>query len=869
MHHASITATAPDQSVDTENEWLKVLSDALAAGVVNSDLIDDAKLRLAMGLLSGDDFADEVRAGLKLGGAAERALDAIGHLFNPGDVIELRAICPSNGSVFSLNGRLDADRAALTEFINQHNGFRNLYFGVNPRKAHMAGVARAANAADVEKRRCLVLDLDKKDAPDVDPAWEKTLEALNEEYPSLVVNSGNGHHVWFRVAQSEPEDDDVQGENALDAAASVQDLKHMMDRLGADNMSDPPRVARLPFTVNLPGEAKRRRGNVLCFATVESSPKQGGRSFGLATLSRKIDDIASRLSLPGKGMGTTSARYGAPNHKGESGERKSGHAAPSADLLRLALEYLPNDGPFDSRDEWIRVVHAVKGACMAGSIEAEGREAFLEWSARWSGSDPAKDAAAWDTIKSPRTGWGTLMRMLEQVNPEGRAKLKTAEANAVFAAAPVRNHSTTVTTPFAPVAPFSPAALPPRPWLYGRGYIAGVVSLLVASGGTGKSALAMVEAVAMVTGRELLAGEKPHRKLRVWFHNAEDSQDEMLRRLAATMKHHSIQHAELGDGLFITSGRDMDLTLARLEEKGRPIIVPGVVDDIVVRLKEYKINVLLLDPLGALHTLPENSNEAINLLMGALREIAERANVAVVLVHHTSKSAAMDMAGVGAAASRGASALVDAARVVRQMAAMTEKEAREFGVCVDTRRQYVRVDNGKANLAPAENARWLRLVNVPLENRTQDYPDGDHVQAVERWEPPTQGPKLSIAQIVDIQTALTAAGENERRVSSRGKSWVGYLIAQVLGLDIGLHGTKSAHRTPEQVFSRNEVAGIIAAGLKSGWLRQTEEKGSDRKLHACISAGDALAAPADEVGTRQKDGVSGTETAAQEPGSDV
>lgn len=361
------------------------------------------------------------------------------------------------------------------------------------------------------------------------------------------------------------------------------------------------------------------------------------------------------------------------------------------------------------------------------------------------------------------------MRMLEQVNPEGRAKLKTAEANAVFAAAPVRNHSTMATTPFAPVAPFSPAALPPRPWLYGRGYIAGVVSLLVASGGTGKSALAMVEAVAMVTGRELLAGEKPHRKLRVWFHNAEDSQDEMLRRLAATMKHHSIQHAELGDGLFITSGRDMDLTLARLEEKGRPIIVPGVVDDIVVRLKEYKINVLLLDPLGALHTLPENSNEAINLLMGALREIAERANVAVVLVHHTSKSAAMDMAGVGAAASRGASALVDAARVVRQMAAMTEKEAREFGVCVDTRRQYVRVDNGKANLAPAENARWLRLVNVPLENRTQDYPDGDHVQAVERWEPPTQGPKLSIAQIVDIQTALTAAGENERRVSSRAK----------------------------------------------------------------------------------------------------
>jgi AAA domain len=66
-----------------------------------------------------------------------------------------------------------------------------------------------------------------------------------------------------------------------------------------------------------------------------------------------------------------------------------------------------------------------------------------------------------------------------------------------------------------------PETLPRREWLYGRQYIRRFVSGTVASGGMGKSALVLVEAIAMVTGRDLL-GHRPRGKFRVWYINGED-----------------------------------------------------------------------------------------------------------------------------------------------------------------------------------------------------------------------------------------------------------------------------------------------------------------------------------------------------------
>jgi hypothetical protein len=249
----------------------------------------------------------------------------------------------------------------------------------------------------------------------------------------------------------------------------------------------------------------------------------------------------------------------------------------------------------------------------------------------------------------------------------GGAGASTGGAGASTGGAAARTVASLSRKPIQPVQPFFAAQQPPRQWVYGRSYMRGVYWLLVAAGGSGKSALAIVEAVAMATGRELLSGEKvANRPVTVWLHNGEDSADEQQRRLAAAMLHHGVTQSDLGDRLILTSGHDHPIKLGGMGRDG-PELTPGAGEWIVETARALKVDVLILDPLGAIHGLPENSNEAMNLMAGGLRRIAVAANIAIGLVHHVGQAAAGNMAAAGANAARGATALADAARIVRQI----------------------------------------------------------------------------------------------------------------------------------------------------------------------------------------------------------
>jgi hypothetical protein len=582
----------------------------------------------------------------------------------------------------------------------------------------------------------------------------------------------------------------------------------------------------------------------------KSSPSRAAPP-DLARLCIEIENIAIREGLPGRGGASSGATRTA-----SGGGPKIPHAAPSAELLQMALNHLPNQqgGPFDVRDVWVQLAHAVKGAATAAGFEAEGREMFIAWSQQW-GGDADEPGRVWDGITDAATGWGTIMRTLEAANPAGHASVKLAIAQAAYAGQAATNAAAIKGSPFAPVRPIAPRQIPPRAWLYGFTTIKGFVSFLVAPGGVGKSALMMVEAVAMATGRELLPGEKPVRPLRVWMHNAEDDQDEMERRLAATLLHFRLTDADLNGNLFLTSGRDMTLQLARMGRDG-PEIVPGVVDALVERLLCAKIDVLILDPLGALHTLPENSNEAANLLSGALREIAHRAGVAVVVLHQAGKAAATDMDAAGAGAARGASAFVDAARVVRQLVRMTGKEAAQLGIADADRRDFLRVENGKANLARAEHGRWLQMVDVPLGNGAGLWPLGDRVGVVARWTPPTGNPGTA-SDLARVQAAIVAS-PRRFRASQRSPDWIGWFVADVLALDTGGPSARKEDRTPAQAGALARVRAMVAGWVQSGGLVERHERDDEsRKSWLYVFAGQ----PAVLLGPDGTDADGGAENA--------
>src|SRR6476661_6384366 len=69
----------------------------------------------------------------------------------------------------------------------------------------------------------------------------------------------------------------------------------------------------------------------------------------------------------------------------------------------------------------------------------------------------------------------------------------------------------------------------------------------------------------------------------------------------------------------------------------------------------------------------------------------------------------------------------------------------------------LRIDPGKINIAPsAGDATWFRLVDVALDNPNEVYPNGDHVQTVEPWQPPETWAYLTHDMLNQMLTTIDA-----------------------------------------------------------------------------------------------------------------
>ena len=181
-----------------------------------------------------------------------------------------------------------------------------------------------------------------------------------------------------------------------------------------------------------------------------------------------------------------------------------------------------------------------------------------------------------------------------------------------------------------------PNTIPLRDWLYGRLLLRKCVTLTIAPGGVGKTSLSIVETLSMVTGRDLL-GHTPPQPLTVWTFNLEDPLEEMDRKLAAACLHYEIKPEEIDGRLYVDSGRDQRMVVAKQTRDGVTIVQP-VVDSIVDELVRRKIDVLIVDPFVSCHEAAENDNPAIDRIAKEWGRIAGQANCSVHLFHHTRKS---------------------------------------------------------------------------------------------------------------------------------------------------------------------------------------------------------------------------------------
>lgn len=523
-----------------------------------------------------------------------------------------------------------------------------------------------------------------------------------------------------------------------------------------------------------------------------------------------------------------------------------GNGAPvDQDVLRgelatvtAAVSALPNTSAlFPTRDDHRNVGIAIKAALP--DHPAEAFELFTSWSDKWDGTDstgtisgntPDYLDAEWRRYKAPfRRGASWIYELAEKHGGwTGRDSARAErwfDADAATVVALEAPGPTPAPRPPLKATPFryqDALSFPRRQCLYGKHYFRSYLSATVAPGGVGKSSLAITEALALVSGRPLLRVPVA-RPVRVWLWNGEDPLEETERRVLAAMKHYGLTQDDIQDRLLIDSGREVEIVIARQERDGAKLT--DVRDAIAQEIRVEQIDVLVIDPLVSAHRVNENDNNAVDIVAKSFAWIADQTGAAIEVVHHTRKL--RDTGGeVTPEDSRGASALVAAARSVRTLVGMTPAEARPLGLSEGEHRSLFRFGGSKSNLAPqaADDGGWLRLIDVGLGNAgfAADglYEPSDQVGVVTAFE-------LSPVA-ADVETALADAitqiqpGRWRRDVRA-GEAWIGQFLGPVLNLD------------PE--IDRRALKSRIDDLFRRNWLRAAPGMSAQRKPKVYVEQG--------------------------------
>ncbi|GLR89462.1 AAA family ATPase [Bradyrhizobium iriomotense] len=278
-----------------------------------------------------------------------------------------------------------------------------------------------------------------------------------------------------------------------------------------------------------------------------------------------------------------------------------------------------------------------------------------------------------------------------------------------------------------------------RRTLYGYDLVRGEITVLGSPGGVGKSSLAIGMAVSITTGKELLEEKIRGGDLKVLLINAEDSGEEIKRRVWAFCMAHGITEHELGR-LFVAGADNpcvQRLSLLRTNLKGHSELDEAGFTKLREALQTFSPDVVVLDPLVALCGSGNmNDNAGMSLVMRALKGLAAEFDCAMLIVHHNRKGGE---AGSAEAIS-GAAAIVNLARRAIMPVTLSADEALKLGVPHSERFKYLKLVDAKSNLAPrGSEPPFYQLHSVELPNaEPPTYPFGDNVQAVVRVNLPLQ-----------------------------------------------------------------------------------------------------------------------------------
>lgn len=163
-------------------------------------------------------------------------------------------------------GRTDTatftDVAEAEKWLSSRSGKLNLYFSVNPLRA---ATDKKAKKEDVAELAFLHVDVDPRKGEDLKSEQARAIKVLEgfSPSPSAIIFSGGGYQAFWRL-----EEPIFVGGDVNRIAESEAYNRQMEIVLGGDHCWNIDRIMRIPGTVNIPDEKKRKRGRTETLATI-------------------------------------------------------------------------------------------------------------------------------------------------------------------------------------------------------------------------------------------------------------------------------------------------------------------------------------------------------------------------------------------------------------------------------------------------------------------------------------------------------------------------------------------------------------------------------------------------------------------------
>jgi hypothetical protein len=587
---------------------------------------------------------------------------------------------------------------------------RNVYVGINLRRAGTVAHERASDDA-VEISKFVVAEIDR-------PEGLEALKALRPPY-SFAVTTGRTPsprvHAYWEL--EEPTSDWAVREH-------VQKL--LKKCLDGDAVGDRSRILRLAGSISWPSPKKAAKGYIVEPVTIRTKYPEERMPTTLGALETNV--LATTPRRKKKAHGAEEPQQEVPPRSEPNFDTSSVNAAE----LIAKIQRQEENWHDDVRTLTAHLVNlGISDAALL--LMAEG----LTWRGY--------------TVEQTRTELKVLIdgarRSWNIPNDE-----MLSGTDAIDLIAPRS------------IAGLDPRTIPPRPWVFGDWLLRQCVTEVIAAPGLNKTSLILHVLLAVAAGASW-AGLMTHDPGPVWFYNNEEPPDELDRRVYAALAEMRIPFDQIRDRVFINSGANYPLLVARYDRHGNVIRLPHV-DASIAYIRERGIRVFGADPFVEMHELEENNNVDIRKAAGMFREIAQRADCAVILAHHTNKPplGKSDLHIGNLNSGRGGSSRGGVVRVSRTVFGMTEVDAEELGVADDQRYRYVRCDEAKANLTlNPPGAIWFERVSQTLPNGSGLRP-GDQVGALRPVDFTDQAKKAAAQRHVqeEERRAREAARDIER-----------------------------------------------------------------------------------------------------------